>query len=94
VQELAFFVATLLEFGIKIAFRHFAHVIFVQKLTVVAFLAQTAQPVFAQHGLVAFQVAKRTLATFGTARFHEELAYSRSGFLINHAKTKSIHLNT
>lgn len=53
VQELALLVATLRVLGVEIALGHFAHVVLVQELAVVAFLAQAAQPMLAYNCLVA-----------------------------------------
>ena len=52
VKKFAFFIATLAVFRIEITFRHFTHVIFVQKFTFIAFLTETTQPMFAHDRLV------------------------------------------
>lgn len=48
----------LTELGVEVALRHLGHVIFVQELTLVPFLAQSSQPVFAHNCLLTTDVAE------------------------------------
>ena len=54
VKKFAFFITTLTVFGIEITFRHFAHVIFMQKFAFITFLTKTTQPMFANHRFITF----------------------------------------
>ena len=48
----AFFVETSAKLLIKVALGHFGHVVFVKKLTVIALLAKTAQPMLTNHSSI------------------------------------------
>lgn len=64
VQERTFLIVASVEPGVKITFRHFGHIIFVQEFALVAFFAQTPQPMLAHDGTVTTDVAERTSSTF------------------------------
>lgn len=76
VQEGALLVAALPELGVKVALWHLGHVVFVQELTLVPFLAQSSQPVFAHNCLLATNVAEWAHAPFATGRFQKEFTDS------------------
>lgn len=63
VEEWAFLVVASVESGVEIALGHFGHVVFVQELALVAFLAQTTQPMLANHRFITANMAKWTLCT-------------------------------
>ena len=75
-EKLALFVAALAVFRVEEAFGHFAHVVLVQELALVALLAQTSQPVLADDRLVAAHVPKRT-HVFVALAFEKEFADGR-----------------
>lgn len=56
----AFFVAALPVFDIEIALRHFFHIIFMKKFTVVSFLTQPTKPMFTYNSLVSPDMPQRT----------------------------------
>ena len=61
-KVLAVFVITLSKLLEEVADWHLAHVILMQKFTVIAFLAQVTQPVLADNGPLASNMAKWTVA--------------------------------
>lgn len=63
VQKGAFLVVAGVESGIEVAFRHLCHVEFVEKLALVALLAEAAQPVLTHDGPVPANVPERTIRT-------------------------------
>lgn len=79
-EEGTFLVHALTELGEEVAFGHFVHVVFVKKFAVIAFLAETAKPMFADHCFITMNVAKWTtlVGTFGT---QEELANANIRFV-------------
>lgn len=82
-QEGTLFVVARIEPRIEIAFRHLRHVIFVQEFTLVAFFAETAEPMFTHNRAVTADMpewAGGTLLAFGTICTVEELAYGRRRF--------------
>lgn len=76
VQEGALLIAAFPELGVKVALRHLGHVIFMQELTLVPFLAQSSQPVFAHNCLLTTDVAEWTHAPFATGGFQKEFTDS------------------
>ena len=64
VEKFALFVAALREFRVEVALGHFVHVILVQEFAVVSLFAKAAQPMLAQHRLVASHVSEGTLVAF------------------------------
>lgn len=75
-KERAFFVMTRIKSSIEVAFRHLGHVILMKELALVAFLAETSQPMLANHRAVSSNVPVRTLWTIPTsARLTEEFTY-------------------
>lgn len=81
VQKRAFLVMTCMESSIEVAFRHFRHVIFMKKFTLVAFFAKTSQPMLANNCAVTTDVSIRALWPVAAAlRLAEEFAYCCRGF--------------
>ena len=72
-------------FRVEVALRHLGHVVLVQELAAVALLAEPPQPVLADHGLVAADVAKGAGRSVGTRGPDVELAH-RSARLVHPRK--------
>jgi len=78
VQEWTLLVAALAKFGKEVAFWHFAHVIFMQKFTVIPLLTESSQPMFTHDCSVTFHMTKRTGNTFAADALYEKHAYGRT----------------
>ena len=71
-KVLAVFVITLSKLLEEVADWHLAHVILVQKFTVISFLAQVTQPVLADDGPLAANMAKWTVASSTASPIQKE----------------------
>lgn len=60
-----------------------------EEFALVAFLAQSPQPVLAHHCLLTLGVSERTVRAFITCGLHEELAHSSSRFCLGKIKTNN-----
>lgn len=81
-KEWAFFIVTSIESGIEITFRHLGHVIFVEEFTLVAFLTETSQPMFANDRTISSDVSVGTLRPIAaTSWLTEEFAHCRGGLV-------------
>lgn len=78
VQEGALLVAAFPELGVKVALGHLGHVVLMQELALIPFLAQSSQPVFAHNCLLTTNVPEWTHAPFATGSFQKEFTDSSS----------------
>jgi len=76
-----FFVETSAELLVEIALGHLGHVVFVEKLAVVALLAKTPQPMLANHRPVTSDVPIGTHVLPLTISSEKEVADGRGGFV-------------
>lgn len=76
VEKWAFLVAARIKPGVKIAFRHFRHIEFVQEFTLIAFLAQAAEPVLAHDCSITFNMSERTRGSFAAVSLNVKTTYS------------------
>lgn len=68
VEKCALLLMACIEARVEVAFRHFGHVIFVQKLTTIAFFAQSSQPMLADNCLLfGFDMTKRAKLLIASA---------------------------
>ena len=73
-KVLAVFVITLAKLLIEVADWHLAHIIFVEKFTVIAFLAQVTQPMLANDSAFTSNMAKRAVGSSTASAVNKELA--------------------
>lgn len=91
---LAFFIVALSKLLEEVTDWHFGHVILVQELAVISFLAQLTQPMFAYHDTFTTDVSERAVST-SDARPHQVQLTQRSLVLCVYTRTSThIHIIT
>lgn len=80
-KKWAFFIMTRIKAGIEVALRHLRHVILMQELALIAFLAETSQPMLTHHGTVTADMSVRALRAIRTSSLLTvKFAYCRCRF--------------
>ena len=69
------------EARIEIAFRHFGHIILVQKFALISLLAQSTQPMLAHYCLIAPNVTKGTRCCFSAGGFDIKITDGGTGLV-------------